>query len=572
MPVSDFNSLLPGVVSITATNTVGPYAWEGATASLVFSIVPSSLLYGLVTDNNNPMANQKILITQTASSGQITDFYEKTNSLGYYEFYAQPTSSYEVQVLTPSGLSSGSFTPGAIPLSYGQSTELPLSLDIPASITFTEGGSGFPGSGLPAGTPWQLTFENQVYQVTSSSITFTCLPYGQQYTYSIASIPSYTIYPQSGGGSITSLGITQHVLISKEANLTINVTGLPDGSIFDITIVDQNVGIDLNEQYFVGTPLPTQWPGLSSNSSIALPYDNGYTYEINQVIPPYGQGEYVPILYGHRVVGVGFIVYPNLTNLSIQFAPSVNTVFFIEHGLPQGQSWTMSFNGNEPNQVSGNETSYSMNSDNSYAYSASTVNINGLTYYPFPRTGWVYLPFHNVTENVTYIAGPVLVSPDASVWVSGTYDVPADEITPGESIMTFNSTTYKVTPANVEAVVYVNISIPNLFGGDYPYTSASSIGAWENTLYFYSADYIFASNGYIAGPSIRLGSYYSPLLGVNFTVGSVGSQEGGYEFIDILTDTPNSNYIANGLVISAGPDTSLNFGENMSPPWPYLFP
>ena len=117
-----------GYINLTAQDFVsqqdgGKYSWlnsdnsntplPGAKSTLSIHLVPANKLWGRVNVNGLNLCNQEILITQTDLNNNVTYFYEKTNANGTYSFMAHPGWKYEIQAVTPYGLtnSSRSVTP-----------------------------------------------------------------------------------------------------------------------------------------------------------------------------------------------------------------------------------------------------------------------------------------------------------------------------------------------------------------------------------------------------------------------------------------------------------------------------
>ena len=170
-------------------------------------LISSNTFYGTVTDNNTPLANQEILLTER-QDGIITNlYYEHTNETGGYSFQAKQGMSYEVQVVYPNGsASAGAFTPYPIKIGDNNSTNLDLNIYIPCNgVTFKI------ANGL-TGYPWSVALDGDKISSNSNIIYFNrSLDFNHEYYFTIAPPMGYNSTPTSGGFIINNFSYYESV-------------------------------------------------------------------------------------------------------------------------------------------------------------------------------------------------------------------------------------------------------------------------------------------------------------------------------------------------------------------------
>ncbi len=220
---SDFGLL--GNLNVSAKDILGefitPVGWHslatGSQTNINIPFVPANTLSGSVTNYGKPLPDQQIIISQTYN-GTTTDFYEHTNSSGDYRFFAEPGSSYTLEVDTGDGSIQSSNT---VETSGYGSTSLNLNMDYPGTVTFHE-------SGLSSGTTWSVTLNGVTDSTTSGTISFS-EPFGT-YSYSIGSISGYSISPQSGSIELNDFSYSKDITFTSVGPVTFHESGLPSGT------------------------------------------------------------------------------------------------------------------------------------------------------------------------------------------------------------------------------------------------------------------------------------------------------------------------------------------------------
>ena len=355
-----------GVLVVNATNMLGNYGgggvstpYLGASKSLQIPIVPSNTITGKVENNNVPASNQEIVLTQTNLNNMVTQFYEKTDANGNYRFFAEPGRTYEIQVVTPSGLSAGNTV--NIANDEGNST-LNLNLNIPGTAIFSE-------TGLPTGTSWYVaTSDGQNVSSTSSSISIS-LPYGT-YSYTIGRATGYYPSPESGSIDVNQIGTQLNVSFSPVGIVTFTESGLASGTSWSVTL--SNVGT-----------------GCSTSNSIVFQnvYYGSYTFTYNSV-PGYtlvnSQGSF------------------SLNSASISESDTYyqsGTITFTEGGLPSGVQWSVNLNGQTITTYAGSSIQFTNLLYADYEFSVSS---NSIWYQASPQTGYVDLTSSSASQGISF--------------------------------------------------------------------------------------------------------------------------------------------------------------------------
>ncbi len=212
------SKLIIGAQNIEQFDSNGLIATSnGSYSNVSINVVPANTLSGSVTNYGKPLPDQQIIISQTYN-GTTTDFYEHTNSSGDYRFFAEPGSSYTLEVDTGDGSIQSSNT---VETSGYGSTSLNLNMDYPGTVTFHE-------SGLSSGTTWSVTLNGVTDSTTSGTISFS-EPFGT-YSYCIGSISGYFISPQSGSIVLNSFSYSKDITFTSVGPVTFHESGLPSGT------------------------------------------------------------------------------------------------------------------------------------------------------------------------------------------------------------------------------------------------------------------------------------------------------------------------------------------------------
>ena len=559
----------------SAGQTISTY--KGAYSAASINVVPSTTITGTVENNNVAAANQAILLTQTdKSTGAVTQFYETTDSSGNYRFLARPDSMYELQVVTPNGLTAGSFTN----ISRGDynSTSLNLNLNIPGTVVFSE-------TGLPSGISWYVaTSDGQNISSTASSISIS-LPYGT-YSYTIGGATGYYPSPESGSIDVNQIGVQQNVSFSPVGTVTFTESGLASGTSWSVTL--SNVGtkssttssIEFQNVYY-GTYTYTYgtvsgytmlyYSGSvtldSGSTSVTNNYEpigtvtftesglpSGYSWSVNLngvtetgtagtsivfsnevyadyqfvVTPPSGytaspQSGYINLQSPSVSQNIAFSVYVP--------PPSTYPVTFKESGLPSGTDWGVTLNGNFK-QGTSSSISFS-EPDGSYSYSVKDASYNGVIYYPSPSSGTVNVNGGGVTVNIAYSASSCVYALTKIMMANGTYEF-AENITAGESIMTYNLSTGVLEPEIVLHAYEVNQS------GMYTINGMLRIAPDQKVL---------TERGYIEAQNLTMNDTVYDVYTQNWEqVRSISSATGSYAMYDFYVGV-NHNYIVWAYVL-----------------------
>ena len=216
------SKLIIGAQNIEQFDSNGLIATSnGSYSNVSINVVPANTLSGSVTNYGKPLPDQQIIISQTYN-GTTTDFYEHTNSSGDYRFFAEPGSSYTLEVDTGDGSIQSSNT---VETSGYGSTSLNLNMDSPGTVTFHE-------SGLSSGTTWSVTLNGVTDSTISGTISGTISfsePFGT-YSYCIGSISGYFISPQSGSIVLNSFSYSKDITFTSVGPVTFHESGLPSGT------------------------------------------------------------------------------------------------------------------------------------------------------------------------------------------------------------------------------------------------------------------------------------------------------------------------------------------------------
>jgi hypothetical protein len=273
------------------------------------------------------------------------------------------------------------------------------------TVTFTE-------TGLPSGTPWQVTVDGTPYASTTSTIQIDLAP----------GFHSYTVGPEAGyatpsGGSV-SVGtspVSVAVTFAPEYAVTFTESGLPGGTSWSVslnsvshaststavgfsetdgtygyqvgyvagwhvahetgtvTVAGHAVGVHLSftaTTYLVtfaetGLPASTSWsiavdggaPVSTTATTIVLHETNGtYTYTVGYVA-------------GWKTIESGsFVLNGGHVTVWVHFTPKLYKVTFTEHHLPAGTSWSVSVNGGAPVHSTHAAITFSEANGSSYSF------------------------------------------------------------------------------------------------------------------------------------------------------------------------------------------------------------
>jgi len=251
-------------------------------------------------------------------------------------------------------------------------------------VTFIE-------QGLSNNTKWGITINGTTRYSTSSNITF-YLPNGK-YSFTVINLTNYQINPMSGTITVNSSSLTITIHFMKLYSVTFEEQGLP---------INTEWGIILN-----GTSKNT----TSSFITFSLPSGNYKFYVLN-----------VTNYVANPSMGSFTITNSNIT-ITINFKLKTFTVIFIENGLPQGLSWSVSVNGTIKSSNTSNIEFVLPNGK--YSFNINTVNY----YVPNPYKGnfnvnnnnlTIMIQFSLQTFNVTFVEQGLPAGTNWSILVNGT--------------------------------------------------------------------------------------------------------------------------------------------------------
>ncbi len=297
--------VLPSLQISGASVSIGGPPGSGASSSVA---IGSGSLGG---DGNSPPTSGGV---QTSNGGVSTTSAVATVSAP--RAASAPASvapgSETANTASFSGSASGAL---AMPHEVDPVTKRPLPTGTTYTVQFSE-------RGLPAGTIWSVTVNNQPQSAAAGSVIQYQLANGS-YPYTITPIPGYheSNVPYSGPILVEN---TTYIVPTLQwfqftFPITFSETGLPTTSSWGVTINDTL------EFEPTGTPIVGEVPNGS------------YTYSISD----YSGYHQLTLAYS----GAGTISGTGITEPTLAFAPVQYTVTFTEAGLPVGVSWSVTANG-----------------------------------------------------------------------------------------------------------------------------------------------------------------------------------------------------------------------------------
>ncbi len=238
------------------------------------------------------------------------------------------------------------------------------------TITFTE-------SGLPQGTQWSITLNNEVTESSSGNSIVFYVNNGT-YDFSVSSINGYSASPSSGSVTVNGENVTVPISFTAETHsVTFTETGLPPGTKWSVTLTF-TVTIK-------GTSHTSSWTESSTANKIV--FNNLINWQ-----------------YGYAVSSNGYVASPssgsvsvsnNNPTVSIVFKPAKYVVWFISNS--DSCSWTITL-------INGSERLYGsphLLANGSYALSFTLTNGNyswGLIQTPPKICGYLDLPQNGVVK------------------------------------------------------------------------------------------------------------------------------------------------------------------------------
>jgi hypothetical protein len=223
------------------------YTVVGANPSISYPIAPAVSIGSTVELYPGTAANSaQVLLQQTCSGNNVTNFELKTNSVGYWHFFANPACSYTESASRTNPYQGGTLTSPTVPLPAGVlvqggnfSATTPVAVPVlnlaGGLVTFTE-------SGLPNGWSWSVTLNGVEQGSTAGDSPITFLEpnnaSGSPYPFTVTPLAGETATPPSG--HVTVYGDNSPESISftpnDEYTVTISESGLPSGTDWSATV------------------------------------------------------------------------------------------------------------------------------------------------------------------------------------------------------------------------------------------------------------------------------------------------------------------------------------------------
>jgi hypothetical protein len=245
-------------------------------------------------------------------------------------------------------------------------------------VNFTE-------TGLPAGTNWSVTLNNQLAWSTTATISFV-EPNGA-YNFAVSIVSGYTTPKASGTVTVSGAPVGVSLGWSPVGYvLTFTESGLPAGTNWSVTVASVL--------------------RFSTTSSITFNEPNGtYSYAIGGV-PGYTTS---PRTGSKTIEGASVLV-------NVPFSVTTYTVSFTESGLPGGTSWSVTVAGG----LKSASTSIISFTEANGTFSYTVAGVTGYTASPSSGTVTVYGTDRNVAVQFSAVVYPVLFVetglPSGTVW------------------------------------------------------------------------------------------------------------------------------------------------------------
>ena len=358
-PNGSYPFTVGSVPGYTANITSGSVTVNGGPVSRSITFTPASLVKYSVTFTEKGLPAGTIWLvylngaTNTTSSTTVS--FREPN--GTYGFGIGGPSNY-----APSPSSGTVTVTGA-----GKNVNVTFTR-IPYSVTFTE-------SGLPSGTPWNVTM-NKTRSVTASTQDVFYVNNGT-FNYTVGNVSGYAASPSSGSVLVKGHNVTvpvTFVIVSPGTYVvTFSEGGLPSGMSWSVTLN----GILKS----------------STTSDITFSEPNGtYSFTVSSV-PGYTAN-----------ITSGSVTINGASKLvSITFTPSTAATYavtFSESGLPSGTSWSVTLSGSSK---SGTGSQVFTEPNGSYPFTVGAV----AGYTAAPSSGSIPVNGVAVSKSVTFTVLPL---------------------------------------------------------------------------------------------------------------------------------------------------------------------
>ncbi|MGC8580018.1 MAG: right-handed parallel beta-helix repeat-containing protein, partial [bacterium] len=307
---------------------------------------PQKAFYTITfTESGLPSGTQwSVTLNGTTKTSQTSNIY-----------FEEPNGKYFFTVGTITGYSI-SPSSGYVTVNGSSVSELIKFTQIKYNVTFTE-------NGLPSGTQWSVTLNNNTKYSKTNAITFQ-EPVGT-YSYTIGSVSGYSATQSSG-----TISVTENVLISVKFNpimyiITFAESGLPSGTQWSVSLNGTNK--------------------TSSTSTIIFNEPDGeYYFTVGKV-----SGYNSTPSSGYITVS-GSNVYQK-----VEFG-KLYSITFTETGLKAGTPWSVTLNGSTESSTTTSITFYV--TAGTYTYTINSVN----GYTVFPQSGTLNVVNSNIIKSVVF--------------------------------------------------------------------------------------------------------------------------------------------------------------------------
>jgi Thermopsin/Periplasmic copper-binding protein (NosD) len=364
-----------GVFNGFSTTQSGTVTVNGAPVSV--SVVFAPVYYAVSFVESGLPAGTSWNVTigaTTLSSTGTTIVFSETN--GTYSYTIGIVSGYAT---TDSGSVTVNGAAVTVPVPFTQVTY---------GVTFSE-------SGLPSGQTFGVTFngntESMMTNGGTDTLTFASVPNGT-YSYSIADVSGWhqTSVPYSGTETVAGGSLAVSMTFSPVVYpVTFSESGLPASETFSVT--------------FNGVTMSTTTNGGTDTLTFASVPNGTYSYSIAGISG--WQQNSVPYSGTLTASGSGISV-------TLAYVQVVYPVTFSESGLPAGETFAVTFNGNTQSTLTdGGTDTLTFASVPNGTYSYSIADVSGWHQNTVPYSGTltaagsgisVSMAFTQVTYSVTY--------------------------------------------------------------------------------------------------------------------------------------------------------------------------
>lgn len=208
------------------------------------------------------------------------------------------------------------------------------------NTTFTE-------TGLPAGTNWGVTYNGTLQFSRTTSIVFLGMINGT-FAFNVSAVGSRVPTPVSGSSTVQGADTSEAIVFNMTYTATFSQTGLPSTTSWSV---------DVGSTHVSGNTASLVFPDLVNHTyTFSVGAVSGYTST-----PPTGT----------------FSVAGSSVTVAISFRVAVHTqytVAFTESGLPNGTSWSVTFNGTTASGTGGSAITFQAYNASGLAYSVGTVS------------------------------------------------------------------------------------------------------------------------------------------------------------------------------------------------------